>query len=258
MMRRDEEKRYKVVAMLYVCWYHNNNAVCERSNGHQQDALINFWKWHKISIVVASIGMLCERRIEIFENHKIDIKLLHKMHILFSEENTRYHSQTWNCCSSQCIDNRKVQMDFKGMGVVASRKLHKISIYSPTNAHTIIYEWHQAELEIYYLSHHSHIILWERSVMFIPHEMILKIFQVIYYCFHILHIHTQKRDTSWALLFAVACVHLNSWMPLPIFLEYHKYCMYTRINIAQQCNQKIEAKWKIFHRLVLLTTTANP
>lgn len=64
----------------------------------------------------------------------------------------------------------------------------------------------------------------------------------------------KNRDTSWALLFAVACVHLNSRMPLPIFLENHKYVhIHTQHSTAMQ-SEKIEAKWKILHRLVLLTT----
>jgi hypothetical protein len=49
-----------------------------------------------------------------FENHKIDIKLLHKMCILFSRERIRgIIVRHWNCCSSQCIDNRKVHIGWR-------------------------------------------------------------------------------------------------------------------------------------------------
>lgn len=88
-------------------------------------------------------------------------------------------------------------------------------------------------------------------VMFIPHEMILKIFRVIYYCFHISSPHTQKRHVMSFIVCGSTYTHLNSRMSLPIFLENHKYVF--PHNTAMQSENRGEMKnflYSFFSRLL--------
>lgn len=118
-----------------------------------------------------------------------------------------------------------------------TRKLHKISIYSPTNAH-----YYMTDIRLnckFIISHNSIYIYYMLYVMFIPHEMILKIFQVIYYYFHN-HTKVSERDTheSWALLFVVPYTW-HSWMP---FISISSKAT----NMCSQYNQENKGEMKNF------------
>lgn len=166
------------------------------------------------------------------------------MHIystqLISLTPTSFDSHTIICTQTDIIVRHKIVVQVNALIIVNSdsgmrertegdwmhgewtRKLHKISIYSPTNAH-----YYMTDIRLnckFIISHNSIYIYYMLYVMFIPHEMILKIFQVIYYYFHNPYKSERARHTRVMSFIVCGAIHLTQLDAIHFyFFESHKY-----------------------------------